>query len=443
MSRPGGPGRPGRRRAEPVELAVLRGWLRNAKGSRTFDSLAHRATEAGMPISECTLRRAVSVGGQLPRWYTVLAFTQGASADGDEAESVWEAAALAVRPQPIGAAGDRYVPGRFTTRAGMAEAMARMRAAAGDPTLDAIAAAGGGQFSRSALHNAMTGQRLASEQLLIGFAAAIGAGERATRALLDGRARILAGTRSPAFYPCEVADRADERRQQDEAVRSWLVEPELDWYDQHLRDRAPARNRLGRRSHRRRAPRTAAAGEVGRVRSRPARRAGRVPRAHPPRRGGWPLTQGLLSGLVAGAPRSQQRAPEVPVPGPHHRREPLPHTVRRDPGGLPPAAPRQPVRGAHGTARSRPGHLPDPRRGDWPGRLHGEVDPTLREQTTGESRADHPAAAAAEPKTPAAIRRASREWRTGPQGPAGQLPSDGVRDRRRCRSGPAAPGSGA
>ncbi|MFH9009024.1 hypothetical protein ACH4E5_38030 [Streptomyces afghaniensis] len=245
MSRPGGPGQPGRRKAEPVELAVLRGWLRHAKGSRTFDSLARRATEAGMPVSECTLRRALSPGGQLPRRYTVLAFAQGAGAAGDEAETVWEAAAMAVRPQPAMAAGDRYVPGRFTTLAGMAEAVARMRAATGDPTLDAIIAAGGGRFSRSALRNMLSGRRLASEQLLIGFAAAIGAGERATRALLDGRARILAGPRSPTFYPCEVADRADERRHQDEPVRSWLVEPELDWYDQQLRDEEEAEHRRG------------------------------------------------------------------------------------------------------------------------------------------------------------------------------------------------------
>lgn len=244
MSRLGGPGRPGRRTAEPVELTVLRGWMRNAKRNRTFGFLAHEAAKDGMPISEYTLRQAVAVNGRLPTRYTVLAFARGAGADEEKAALVWEAAASAVRPAPVLAAGDRYVPGRFTTRGGLVRAMKGMRAAAGSPSLEAVTAAGGGRFSRSALHDALTGRRLASEQLLIDYAAAVGAGEKATRALLDGRARIIDGPlRPPAFYVCDIVDRAEERRQDDEGVRSWLVEPELDWYDQQLHDEEDVEHR--------------------------------------------------------------------------------------------------------------------------------------------------------------------------------------------------------
>lgn len=245
MSRPGGPGPLGRRRtAEPVELTVLRGWMRNAKGRRTFDSIARRATEAGMPISESTLRRALIPNGQLPRQHTVVAFARGADADEGKAALLWGEAANAVRPQPVMAAGNRYVPGRFTTQAGMAEAMLRMCSAAGDPTRGAIVAAGGGRFSRKDLDNALSGRQLASEQLLIDFAAAIGAGEKATRVLLDGRARILAGPPGPpSSYPCAVYEWVEARRQEDEAIRSLFAGPELDWYDQQLRDEKEAEHR--------------------------------------------------------------------------------------------------------------------------------------------------------------------------------------------------------
>ncbi|MEV3972760.1 hypothetical protein AB0K68_32200 [Streptomyces sp. NPDC050698] len=241
MSRPGSRGRLGMRAAEPVKLTELRGWMRNAKGRRTFDSIARRSKLAGMPISERTLRRALTPNGRLPKQYTVLAFASGADADGDKAALVWEAAAGAVRPRPVLAAGDRYVPGRFTTLTGMGRAMARMCAAAGGPTHGAIVAAGGGRFSRRALDNALNGRRLASEQLLIGFAAAIGAGEKATRALLDGRARILTGPSGPlSSYPCTVYEWLEMRRQGNEAALAWRVEPELDWYDQQLRDEKEA-----------------------------------------------------------------------------------------------------------------------------------------------------------------------------------------------------------
>lgn len=238
------PGRMGKRAGEPVELTALRGWMRNAKGSRTFDSIVRRAEEVGMPVSDKTLRRALTPDGGLPRRSTVLAFARGAAADVAEAELMWEAAVGAVRPQPVLAAGDRYVPRRFTTQTGMAGAMLRMCAAAGEPSRNAIVAAGGGRFSRRDLDNALSGRRLASEQLAIDFAAAIGAGEKATRALLDGRARILDGPPGPlSSYPCAVYEWLEGRRQVSEAAMAWRVEPELDWYDQQLRDEEEAEHR--------------------------------------------------------------------------------------------------------------------------------------------------------------------------------------------------------
>lgn len=70
-------GRIGRRADEPVELTALRGWMRNAKGRRTFDSIVRRAEEAGMPVSDKTLRRALTLDSGLPRRSTVLAFARG------------------------------------------------------------------------------------------------------------------------------------------------------------------------------------------------------------------------------------------------------------------------------------------------------------------------------------------------------------------------------
>ncbi|MET7609390.1 hypothetical protein ABZS96_45265, partial [Streptomyces avermitilis] len=53
-----------------------------------------------MPISECTLRRALTLDGRLPKRYTVLAFTLGADADEYKVGLAWDAAAGAVRPHP-------------------------------------------------------------------------------------------------------------------------------------------------------------------------------------------------------------------------------------------------------------------------------------------------------------------------------------------------------
>ncbi|MFZ4179404.1 hypothetical protein ACOZCI_34965 [Streptomyces griseoincarnatus] len=235
-----------RRPAGTVELAQLRGWLRAAKGRLTFASLARRASARGMPVSACTLRRALTA--ELPSLYTVRAVARGAGADEEEAGRVWVAAEAAVRPRHVRKPAG-YVPGRqITTRAGLAGALEKVWAAAGGPSLRQLATspAAGGLISRSAL----TGRRLPGEELLAAFAAACGAGEETTRALLAARARIVAGPapRARAGYPCgiveQAAEQAEEWRARDAAGRHWnRAEDEPDWYDEQLRQEEDAEHR--------------------------------------------------------------------------------------------------------------------------------------------------------------------------------------------------------
>ncbi|MFD3424300.1 hypothetical protein [Streptomyces decoyicus] len=232
------------------------------KGRTTFPGLASWTDRVGMPVSAYTLRQALS-GSSPPSRRTVLAFLRGAraaararAATDEEAAArlrrmpgeqalvrLQEAAVAAIRRPPPACRRAPHTPGRITTRAGLARAMCRMRTAAGEPTLDELTARGAGRFSRSALHNALTGLRLPGEQLLAGFAEACGAGEDAAGALLAARRRILAGPRPPAVYPCNIVERAEERRQQDEAARPWLAEPERDGCDQQLHDEEEAPHR--------------------------------------------------------------------------------------------------------------------------------------------------------------------------------------------------------
>ncbi|MFF8513374.1 hypothetical protein ACF064_35525 [Streptomyces sp. NPDC015492] len=234
----------GRRRTyEPAALTVLRGWLRAAKGRRTFYSLHLRAVAGGKDyeVSECTLRRALD--GRLPSRRTVTAFAHGAGADETKAAALWEAAASAMRP-PAAARPALYVPGRFTTRGGRVRAMVRMRAAAGNPSLRALASCpeAGGRIPRSTLHLILVGRREPSREQLAAFAAACHAGPEATNALLAGHAWITDGPPQP-LYPCEAAELADNRRLVDEEALAWRDEQDLDWYEQQLLDEEEARFR--------------------------------------------------------------------------------------------------------------------------------------------------------------------------------------------------------
>lgn len=254
--------------AGTVELALLRGWLRGIKGAFTYDTIARRASDHGQPVCERSLRRAVrrTLDGRLPALRMVVAFAHGAvharahaagasgGADALEVQraeqtvrALWEAAESAVcrrtqtRPRRL-----TWVPGHITTKAGLARAMRRLREEAGNPSLRALASAPetAGRFSPSTLHLALTKKRLPSEQLLTAFAAACHASEPALQALLAARRRIVnpleAADCTWAGYPCEIVERAEEHRA-DEAARPWLApEPELDWYDQQLRDEEQA-----------------------------------------------------------------------------------------------------------------------------------------------------------------------------------------------------------
>ncbi|WP_406729094.1 hypothetical protein WJ438_37315 [Streptomyces sp. GD-15H] len=188
-----------------------------------------------MEVCERILRRALD--GRPPSERTVRAFTLGSGADPEKAARLRERAVRVLRPRPVPVrpvrAGTDHQLGGC-----LARAMQRLRAEANNPSLDVLTEAGQGRFSRGALPHALSGRRLPSEELLIGFAAACGISEETEQALLAARRRILAGPRGLEGYPCGIAERANERRQQDETARPWLAGtgPELDRYDQQLRN---------------------------------------------------------------------------------------------------------------------------------------------------------------------------------------------------------------
>ncbi|TLQ39171.1 helix-turn-helix domain-containing protein [Streptomyces marianii] len=240
---------PARQGGEPAELATLRGWLRGAKiaaapaaraaGQRaTFQYLADRACAYGTAyvVSACTLRQALD--GRLPTLRTALAFARGAGADEETARRLWAAADRAVHPPRRRPAP--YVPGRFTTPAGLVRAMNAVRATAPEASLSALARTAGPGLSSSTLHRLLTGRQVPTTAQLTAFAAACDAGETATAALLAGHHRVVNGPPPPPFYPCAYAEEAEERRQRDEDARPWLAEPELDWYEQQRRDEEEA-----------------------------------------------------------------------------------------------------------------------------------------------------------------------------------------------------------
>ncbi|MET8608903.1 hypothetical protein ABZV92_35765 [Streptomyces rubiginosohelvolus] len=242
--------RAGQEPKEPAELAVLRGWLRgrksaavamaSAEGRRaTYPYLAERASAAGTRyvVSACTLRQALD--GRLPTLRTTVAFARATGGDEATARRLWAAADRAVHPPRARPAP--YVPGRFTTRAGLARAMNRVRDTAPDTTLRAIARLAGPGLCASALSRLLAGKQFPTAVQLTAFAAACQAGDEATAALLAGHRHILNGPPPPPSYPCGVVELAEERRQRDEAARPWLAaEPEPDWYDQQRRDEEEA-----------------------------------------------------------------------------------------------------------------------------------------------------------------------------------------------------------
>lgn len=232
MSRPSRPA-PARQRQLTSELAALQNFLRRAQGDTSFAGIAARATQPNRPVHEDTLRRALD--GRLPAARTVAAFARGTGADETTAEQLRKAARRASRPP-----APSYKPGRLRTPDGLRGALNRLKGEAGMSLNDLVEAAGG-RLARSTLHSYLTTDRLPDEEWLIAFAAACGADQDVADALTAARRRILTGPRPPAVYPCDIADRADELRQDAEATRPWQpAEPELDANDQQLRDEEEA-----------------------------------------------------------------------------------------------------------------------------------------------------------------------------------------------------------
>ncbi|MGW2282650.1 hypothetical protein [Streptomyces sp. NPDC001770] len=185
-------------------------------------------------MSACTLRQALD--GRLPTLRTVLAFARAARADEVTARRLWTEADRADRPPRRRSAP--HVPGNFTTPAGLLRAMNAVRATAPDTTFSALARKAGPGLSSSALHRLLTGQQIPTTAQLTAFADACNAGELATAALLAGHDRVVNGLPPRPVYPCAYTEETERRRYWDENG-PWLP-PELDRYEQQLRDEAEA-----------------------------------------------------------------------------------------------------------------------------------------------------------------------------------------------------------
>ncbi|HWU05543.1 MAG TPA: hypothetical protein VN520_03930 [Streptomyces sp.] len=254
------------------ELEALHSWMREARGELTFVQLAKRSLEAGHPASERTLRRAFGV--RLPQEETVRAYA-GAWARWTSAknpkvdrvneagQAVWrafEARGLELLADAVSTAPERpallwpppvYVPGPISTWPTLTKGLKRIYEETGAPPLRRLAASpgAGGCLSKSTIGNILNGKHPTLEQLTA-LLAAFGASRKTTNGMLAAYWRIVAEPESPAVYPCDVVDRAEREREAlhvgEEARRRYRgiePEPELDWYDQQLRDEEETKRR--------------------------------------------------------------------------------------------------------------------------------------------------------------------------------------------------------
>ncbi|MFI9616719.1 helix-turn-helix domain-containing protein [Streptomyces sp. NPDC052023] len=239
-----------------LELAALHAWMREAQCGLTFPRLADRAVMAGRPVGERTLRRAFDAPS-LPTEKTISAYAWAwASKNGVDGRAFEQrgldllaAARHAAAPTPVPVwPRPSHVPGRVSTWGGLTRALKRIHAEAEMPSLRALAASAGAasRLSKSTISNILRGERRPSAEQLSALLAAYGARPETTAGMLAAHRRILTGPRGCASYPCEVVERAEERRQREE-TRSKLLygteaghENELDEYDQRLRDEEEA-----------------------------------------------------------------------------------------------------------------------------------------------------------------------------------------------------------
>ncbi|MFJ3575901.1 hypothetical protein [Streptomyces rubiginosohelvolus] len=249
------------------ELEALHDWMREARGELTFVQLAKRSSEAGRPVSERTLRRAF--GMRLPQEETVRAYA-GAWARWTSAKNpedgrvsneaghalwrVFETRGLELLAAAVSTAPERpapplwpppvYVPGPISTWPALTEGLKRLYRETGSPPLRRLAASpgSGGRLSKSTISNILNGKHPTLEQLTA-LLAAFGASRRTTSGMLAAYWRILPEPEPPAVYPCDIVERAENERaalhEQEEARRRYrgnAPEPELDRYEQQLRD---------------------------------------------------------------------------------------------------------------------------------------------------------------------------------------------------------------
>ncbi|MGZ2361716.1 hypothetical protein LRE75_34420 [Streptomyces sp. 372A] len=248
------------------ELEALHSWMSEARGGLTFVQLAKRSVEAGHPVSERTLRRAF--GMRLPQEETVRAYagawarwTSARDPEGDEAGlarwRAFEARGLGLLADAVSTAPERpalpwpppvYVPGPISTWPALTKGVKRLYQETGSPPLRRLAASpgAGGRLSKSTIGNVLNGKHPSLEQLTA-LLAAFGASRKTTGGMLAAYRRIHAKHELPAVYPCDIVERAEsEREAQEEARRRYRgigPEPELDWYEQQLRDEQEAKQR--------------------------------------------------------------------------------------------------------------------------------------------------------------------------------------------------------
>ncbi|MFJ6148942.1 hypothetical protein ACIQH7_35735 [Streptomyces anulatus] len=251
------------------ELEALHSWMREARGELTFVQLANRSVEAGHPVSERTLRRAF--GMRLPQEETVRAYagawarwTSARNPEVGEAGQVlrraFEARGLELLAAAVSTAPERpallwpppvYVPGPISTWPALTHGLKRLYEETGSPPLRRLAASpgAGGRLSKSTISNILNGKHPTLEQLTA-LLVAFGASRKTTGGMLAAYRRIHAKHEPPAVYPCDIVERAENQREalhaQEEARRRYRgiePEPELDWYDQQLRDEEEAKQR--------------------------------------------------------------------------------------------------------------------------------------------------------------------------------------------------------
>ncbi|MER6194947.1 hypothetical protein [Streptomyces cyaneofuscatus] len=252
------------------ELEALHSWMREARGELTFVQLAKRSVETRRPVSERTLRRAF--GMRLPQEKTVRAYAgawaRWTSAKNPEVDrvneagqAVWrafEARGLELLADAVSTPPERpaplwpppvYVPGPISTWPALTEGLKRLYEETGSPPLRRLAASPGasGRLSKSTMGNILNGKHPTLEQLTA-LLAAFGASRKTTNGMLAAYRRIHAKHEPPAVYPCDIVERAENDQEalhaQEEARRRYRgiePEPELDWYEQQLRDEEEAK----------------------------------------------------------------------------------------------------------------------------------------------------------------------------------------------------------